>query len=519
VLAVSTIRGASSSSEAGQATGRDEPPKKDATESKTRSPVPATSPVTSRLWPTDSDSSPSKPWETVVRIRIAHEHSTGFSSGTIIHSAANESLILSAARHFKREKTANAGEVPYRINVDLFDGKLGGANPNQVHFVETVSGELVDCDFEREVSLVRIRPNRQLPASKVVPRRWEPHVRMEMLTLGCSEGRDATAWNTVITNPRVRGLAGNADYVAIECRTAPKQGRTGGGLFTTDGYLAGVCNFAEPKDNHGLYATPESIYRLLDRNNLTDDTTEPGFQIPQGLSVEPGVESQLDRILNDWEHRAAAWTCLDVRFTGRARNSTWAEDEPLTGRVVLTSSGRAYVDVVGSDDPSKANKSSYTERIIWTDDEVHLIHPATKEHIIWPIAAEDRGKLPVFLALPFCWHLSSDSLKARYHVELLASKHADTWLLGITPSTAVGKEDFKKAFIELDRSTYLPRHYSLINPDGKSTRDYEVTEARSNQPVPEEVWLIPNLPTWKVRRVDGVTSWISRGLVKSQLVP
>jgi hypothetical protein len=125
----------------------------------------------------------------------------------------------------------------------------------------------------------------------------------------------------------------------------------------------------------------------------------------------------------------------------------------------------------------------------------------------------------VFLALPFCWHLSCDSLKARYHVELLASKHADTWLLGITPSTEVGKGDFKKAFIELDRSTYLPRHYSLISPDGKSTRDYEVTEARSNQHVPKEVWLIPNLPSWKVRRVDGVTSWISRGLVKSQLVP
>ena len=49
---------------------------------------------------------------------------------------------------------------------------------------------------------------------------------------------------------------------------APKQGRSGGGLFTTDGYIAGVCNFAEPRGNHGLYATPRSIYSLLDRNNL-----------------------------------------------------------------------------------------------------------------------------------------------------------------------------------------------------------------------------------------------------------
>ena len=82
-------------------------------------------------------------------------------------------------------------------------------------------------------------------------------------------GRDATAWNTHITNPRVRGLSGNPGYQAIECQTAPKQGRTGGGLFTNDGYLAGVCNFAEPKGDHGLYAGPDSIYRLLDRNHLT----------------------------------------------------------------------------------------------------------------------------------------------------------------------------------------------------------------------------------------------------------
>ena len=54
----------------------------------------------------------------------------------------------------------------------------------------------------------------------------------------------------------------------MECDVAPKQGRSGGGLFTIDGYIAGVCNFAEPQGDHGLYATPRSIYSLLNRNNL-----------------------------------------------------------------------------------------------------------------------------------------------------------------------------------------------------------------------------------------------------------
>jgi hypothetical protein len=92
---------------------------------------------------------------------------------------------------------------------------------------------------------------------------------MKVLTVGCSEGRDATAWYTVVRRPRIQNfLSGNPNYEAIECDTAPKEGRSGGGLYTIDGYVTGVCNFAEPQGNHGLYATPRSIHSLLNRNRL-----------------------------------------------------------------------------------------------------------------------------------------------------------------------------------------------------------------------------------------------------------
>ena len=87
--------------------------------------------------------------------------------------------------------------------------------------------------------------------------------------MGCSEGKDATAWHTIVKRPRIQNfLSGNPNYEAIECDVAPKEGRSGGGLYTMDGYVAGVCNFAEPQGNHGLYATPRSIYSLLNRNHL-----------------------------------------------------------------------------------------------------------------------------------------------------------------------------------------------------------------------------------------------------------
>jgi hypothetical protein len=133
---------------------------------------------------------------------------------------------------------------------------------------ETFVGEAVDYDFGRDVGLLRIKPGRRLAHARVVPAHWKPQARMRMITVGCSEGNDATAWNTDIVNPSFHGLAGRDVYEAIECKVAPKQGRSGGGLFTSDGYVAGVCDFAEPRGNHGLYASPRSIYHLLDRNQL-----------------------------------------------------------------------------------------------------------------------------------------------------------------------------------------------------------------------------------------------------------
>lgn len=151
--------------------------------------------------------------------------------------------------------------------IDLFDGKLTGS---RVHFLESVEGKAIDYDFKRDVGLIRIRPGRRVPASRVVPAHWEPKSRMGVLTVGCSEGNDATVWDTVINRSRIENfLSGNPSYEAVECDVAPKRGRSGGGLYTQDGYIVGVCNFAEPQGNHGLYATPRSIYYLLDRNKLT----------------------------------------------------------------------------------------------------------------------------------------------------------------------------------------------------------------------------------------------------------
>ena len=58
--------------------------------------------------------------------------------------------------------------------IDLFDGKLHGERPAQVHFVESVEGQAVDYDFTLDVGLIRIRPDAASPPRESCRRTGSP---------------------------------------------------------------------------------------------------------------------------------------------------------------------------------------------------------------------------------------------------------------------------------------------------------------------------------------------------------
>lgn len=214
------------------------------------------------------------PWATVVRIKVHGNGMIGYGSGTVIASDSEQSVILTCAHIFHIEgaaKQPNPKRFPLKVTVDLFDGKIRQLKPAVVGcVVKDVEARVVDYDAASDVGLMIIRPGKQLPYARVAPPTWQPKVDMDMTTVGCSGGRDATAWSTKITQIGKFNIPGKTSYSAIECDHAPMQGRSGGGLFTTDGDIAGVCNFAfaDPRYQRGLYASPRSIYKMLDKNNL-----------------------------------------------------------------------------------------------------------------------------------------------------------------------------------------------------------------------------------------------------------
>jgi len=71
----------------------------------------------------------------------------------------------------------------------------------------------------------------------------------------------------------------------------PVQGRSGGGLFTADGLLVGVCNFADPTDKAGAYAALSVIQQHLDSAQLAHVYADPPPQ-PAGATVRPAADAK-----------------------------------------------------------------------------------------------------------------------------------------------------------------------------------------------------------------------------------
>lgn len=204
-----------------------------------------------------------------VRIKIDDGGGNSVGSGTIIDAREGEALVLTCGHIFRDSK----GQGP--ITIDLF-------GPNAPH---DVPGHVLSYDLESDVGLVSFRPGVQVAAARVAPANRVTQ-NSAVVNIGCNHGKEPTARVSHVTainkflGPPTFSVAGQ-----------PDQGRSGGGLFTVDGYLIGVCNAADPADNEGLYAGIDPIHKELERKGIKEMCLEPADpasgNVLAAVAVEP----------------------------------------------------------------------------------------------------------------------------------------------------------------------------------------------------------------------------------------
>jgi thiol-disulfide isomerase/thioredoxin len=183
-----------------------------------------------------------------VRLRVEDPDGHSCGSGTIIDARGNQALVLTCAHIFRDSKGKG------RIEVDLF-GPNGG---------QRVTGTLSHYDLTRDVGLVIIATPGPVAVAKVAPPGYRIGQGEPVISVGCNGGDHPTALRSHVTS--VDKFVGPPN---LQVAGQPVEGRSGGGLFSADGLVVGVCNAADPSDREGLFAALASIHAELDQAELS----------------------------------------------------------------------------------------------------------------------------------------------------------------------------------------------------------------------------------------------------------
>lgn len=187
-------------------------------------------------------------YQASVRLRVEDEYGNSYGSGTIVHVHGSDALILTCG-HIFRESRGNG-----KIMVDLY---APGAD-------QPVEGQLVRYDLKRDLALVGIRTSVPLRPILVAGRDFQVTRSQRLFSVGCNQGKPPTVMRGHLK--AVNKYLGPQNLVVAG---RPEDGRSGGGLFSYDGYLVGVCNAADQEIDEGLYAAFASIQGHLDEARLS----------------------------------------------------------------------------------------------------------------------------------------------------------------------------------------------------------------------------------------------------------
>lgn len=182
-----------------------------------------------------------------VRLRVDDAGGHSFGTGTIVdvHQARNsiEGLVLTCGHIFRSSQGKG------RITVELFEFSQKG----------TVTGKLLRHDLDRDLALIAIPLRAPIRPVRIAGSDYRVSRGQPVFSIGCNRGADPTVMRGQIN--AVNKFLG-PENITVSGR--PVDGRSGGGLFSKDGFLVGVCNAADPETNEGLYAAYQSIHKKLD---------------------------------------------------------------------------------------------------------------------------------------------------------------------------------------------------------------------------------------------------------------
>jgi hypothetical protein len=210
---------------------------------------------------------PVSPITSSVKLRVDADNGHSWGTGTIIDTREGQALILTCGHIFQGSQENG------NVEVHLF-----GENSTVKVF-----GKCLYYDLEIDLALVYLTLPCPVRAVPIAPDSYRIQPSQQVLSVGCDSGGNPTVWqHQVMSIDRVStSREKRVQFHYVQVSGAPVGGRSGGGLFSSEGYLIGVCNTGDPQRNDGHFVPPHMIRHILDKMNLAVVYQNPSLGEPQ----------------------------------------------------------------------------------------------------------------------------------------------------------------------------------------------------------------------------------------------
>jgi thiol-disulfide isomerase/thioredoxin len=338
-----------------------------------------------------------------VKLRVDSADGHSWGSGTIIDTRGNDALILTCGHIFREVDFAGNNNKKNIVEVHLY-----GENSSV-----KVYGRCIYFDLEIDLALVVIVPPCPVQAIPVAPSNLAIKSGQNVISVGCDSGAAPTIRkHSIMSINRISTPATNKlPFNYIQVSGAPVGGRSGGGLFSNDGLLIGVCNTADPVRNDGHFVPAEIIRYILDQQNLstvyqkpslnskintTENSTNNQLTLNQNKNTEQNLTQNLNQ--NPTQNLPATNNLTSVEHATLSEVKRRVQDgdevilivrsrrnpETPSDVIVLNNTSDQFIDTIIQQSPTytSQNENTNNNQVILSS---HAVQPHTQQPVTFNV--------------------------------------------------------------------------------------------------------------------------------------
>jgi TIGR03009 family protein len=223
---------------------------------------------------------------------------------------------------------------------------------------------------------------------------------------------------------------------------------------------------------------------------------------------DPQLQARLDEVLQRWEQKMRDVQTLSAEVVREKTDVTFKTKEVYVGRAKYMRPNLALLDLHDSRRPERFERFICTGTYLYEYDQPNSV---IRVHELPP---PKPGQVSDDNFLSFIFGMKADEAKRRYDLSIFYPRGTDDpnyIYIQILPRFANDKADFKKAYLALTKTTFLPRMLIFDEPNGNRVQwDIPVVETgvqldrlEFTKPTQPTGWKIVLVPRQEVRPAQG----------------